>query len=68
MSHGPKTVAQAMALPLVKNILQGGFFLGAGKVEGDTIISFVDKNDEPMRVTCIRRAAYGPDEWVKVPA
>jgi hypothetical protein len=56
-----------MALKEVRNLLHGGYFLGAGKVEGDTIFSFIDKNGEPMRTTCIRRSADGPDEWVKVP-
>lgn len=67
MSHGPKTIEQAVALKEVKDLLHGGYFLGAGKVEGDTICSFVDVDGEPKNVTCIRRTADGPDEWVKVP-
>lgn len=66
-SCGPKTIAEAMALPEIDNMLGQAItvFFGKAGIDGDSIIAFVDADGEAKTVHCIRRTKDGPDEWVK---
>lgn len=66
MSDGPKTHAEALALPEVDIFAEGIFvLLGKPGICGDGIIAFVDADGISKTVHCIRRTKDGPDEWVK---
>ena len=64
---GPRTVEEAMRLPEIAPMLDGGYFLGGAGIDGESICVFVDKDGKSKAVECIRYTKDGPDQWVKTP-
>ena len=76
MEHAaPTTIEEAMELRevygglLYEQDVNGNdvqTFMGAGKLQGDSIAFFCDTDGIIKTVSSIRRSIDGPDEWVKV--
>ena len=62
---GPKTVAEARALPEITWEQKMRAYFGSG-FDGDGVLAFTDDDGLLKQVACIRRSPDGPDEWVKV--
>ena len=62
---GPKTVAEARALPEITWGQKMLSYFGSG-FDVDGVLAFIDDDGLLKEVSCIRSSPDGADEWVKV--